>query len=100
LPCWSCCSLGWEAAGAHAAGIPHYVLPAPSLVLATLWANLGSLMLSWWFTVKITFGARWPCRRSAGVGLAGLFALSPWVERSFLPWRSCCRSPRSSPSRR
>ena len=75
--------LGWELL-VHAAGIPHYVLPAPSLVLTTLWANLGSLMLSWWFTVKITFGAL-ALSAVLGVGLAALFALSPWVERLLLP---------------
>ena len=75
--------LAWELL-VHAARIPHYVLPAPSLVLATLWANLGSLMLSWWFTVKITFGAL-ALSAVLGVVLAALFALSPWVERLLLP---------------
>ena len=37
--------------------IPSYTLPAPSLVLTTLWANFGSLAGSWWFTLKVTFGA-------------------------------------------
>ena len=27
--------------------IPHYILPAPTLVLKTLWDNLSSLMVSW-----------------------------------------------------
>jgi len=75
--------LGWELL-VRAAQIPHYVLPAPSLVLATLWANLGSLMQSWWFTVKITFSAL-ALSAVLGVGLAALFALSPWVERLLLP---------------
>ena len=47
---------GWEAL-VRAAHIPHYTLPAPSLVLQTLWTHLGSLAASWWFTLKITFGA-------------------------------------------
>ena len=36
--------------------IPHYILPAPTLVLKTLWDNLSSLMVSWLYTMKITFG--------------------------------------------
>lgn len=64
--------------------IPHYLLPAPSRVLQTLWENLGSLMLSWWFTVKITFGAL-ALAVAGGVLIASVFALSPPLERAFLP---------------
>ena len=32
----------WEAV-VRLAHIPHYTLPAPSLVLQTLWSNFGSL---------------------------------------------------------
>ena len=35
--------------------IPHYILPAPTLVLKTLRDNLSSLMVSWLYTMKITF---------------------------------------------
>ena len=75
--------LGWELL-VRIAQIPHYILPAPSLVLATLWTNLGSLMQSWWFTVKITFGAL-ALSAVLGVGLAALFAMSRWAERMLLP---------------
>ena len=37
--------------------IPHYILPAPTLVLKALWDDLGSLMVSWLYNMKITFGA-------------------------------------------
>ncbi len=76
--------LGWEAL-VRLAEIPHYILPAPSLVLTTLWANLGSLMHSWLYTMKITFGAL-ALAAGLGVVLAALFASSPWVERSLFPF--------------
>ena len=75
--------LGWELAVRFYA-VPSYILPAPSLVLQTLWDNLGSLMQSWLFTVKITFGAL-ALAVLGGVLLAVLFALSRWVELSLFP---------------
>ncbi len=65
--------------------IPHYILPAPTLVAKTLWDNLGSLMISWWFTMKITFGAL-ILAVVGGVALAMLFALNKWVELSLFPF--------------
>ena len=65
--------------------IPHYILPAPSLVLTTLWDNLGSLMISWLFTMKITFFALL-LAVVGGVALAMLFALNKWVEMSLFPF--------------
>ena len=73
----------WEAL-VRLAHIPHYTLPAPSLVLQTLWANFGSLAGSWWFTLKITFGALLlAC--AGGVLIAAVFALSRPVEAALLP---------------
>ena len=43
----------WETA-VRALHIPPYLLPAPSLIASTLADNFGSLMTSWWFTVRIT----------------------------------------------
>ena len=65
--------------------IPHYILPAPTLVAKTLWDNLGSLTVSWWFTMKITFGAL-ILAVVGGVALAMLFALNKWVELSLFPF--------------
>lgn len=66
------------------AQIPHYTLPAPSLVLQTLWLNFGSLAGSWWFTLKITFGALLlAC--AGGVLIAAVFALSRPVEVALFP---------------
>ena len=41
----------------HINNIPHYILPAATLVLKTLWDKLSSLMVSWLYTMKITFGS-------------------------------------------
>ncbi len=76
--------LAWEAL-VRGAQIPHYILPAPSLILVTLAQNFESLAPAWWYTVRITFGAL-ALSVISGVCLASLFALSPWVERSFLPF--------------
>jgi len=75
--------LGWELL-VRAAGIPAYTLPAPSLVLTTLVANFGSLAGSWWFTLKITFGALLlAC--AGGVLIASVFALSPTTQHALFP---------------
>ncbi len=66
------------------AQIPAYTLPTPSLIALTLWQNLPSLAVSWWFTLKITFGALLlAC--AGGVLIAAVFALSRRVEAAFLP---------------
>ncbi|MGE0384656.1 MAG: ABC transporter permease [Gammaproteobacteria bacterium] len=74
----------WEA-WVRLAQVPHYILPAPSLIATTLAANFGSLAPSWWFTIKITFGAL-TLAIGGGVALAVLFALSRTVETAFLPF--------------
>ena len=74
---------GWEAL-VRLAHIPHYTLPAPSLVLRTLFANAGSLASSWWFTLEITVGAL-ALACAGGVLIAATFALSRTLERAFLP---------------
>jgi NitT/TauT family transport system permease protein len=75
--------IGWEAL-VRLARIPHYTLPAPSLVAATLAANFGSLAGSWWFTLKITFGALL-LAAAGGVAIASVFALSRRVEAALFP---------------
>ena len=61
------------------------IAPAPTLVLKTLWDNLGSLMVSWLYTMKITFGALL-LAVVGGVALAMLFALNKWVELCLFPF--------------
>jgi NitT/TauT family transport system permease protein len=75
--------LGWEAL-VRIAQIPHYTLPAPSLIVVTLWDNFGSLAQSWWFTIKITFGGLLlAC--AGGLAFATVFALSRPVEIALFP---------------
>ena len=76
--------VGWEVL-VRVNRIPHYILPGPLLIAQTLWDNLDSLMLSWWFTVKITFCALL-LAVVGGVLLATVFALSRWVELSMFPF--------------
>ncbi len=64
--------------------IPHYILPAPSLVLKTLVNNWGSLAPALWFTIKLTLIALLAAV-VGGVLLAMAFALSRWVEISLFP---------------
>ena len=64
--------------------IPHYILPAPSLVAETLWANRESLLLAWYYTMKITVGALL-LAIAGGVLLAVLFTLSRRIELALFP---------------
>lgn len=73
----------WEAV-VRLAHIPHYTLPAPSLVAQTLWDNLPSLASSWWFTLRITSGAL-VLAAVGGVAIAAVFALSRRVETALFP---------------
>jgi len=75
--------IGWEVL-VRSAQIPHYTLPAPSLVVQTLAANFSSLAGSWWFTIKITFGAL-ALATIGGVFIASMFALSRGLERALFP---------------
>jgi NitT/TauT family transport system permease protein len=74
----------WEVV-VRMAHIPHYTLPAPSLVAQTLFTQFGSLAPSWWFTLKITLGAL-GLACLGGVLMAAAFALVPLLERALLPW--------------
>jgi NitT/TauT family transport system permease protein len=64
--------------------IPHYILPAPTLVLHTLVNNWDNLAPALWFTVKLTLMAL-GAAVAGGVLLAMAFALSKWVEISLFP---------------
>ncbi|MEO9649141.1 MAG: ABC transporter permease [Roseobacter sp.] len=65
--------------------VPHYLIPAPSLIAQTLWTEGPSLLGSAWFTVKLTL-------MSLGLAIVGgvllgmLFALSRTIEMSLFPF--------------
>ena len=65
--------------------IPHYLIPAPSLVVQTLWTDGPSLMGSAWFTVKLTIYSL-ALAIIGGVVLGVIFALSRIVEMSLFPF--------------
>lgn len=69
----------------RAYNIPHYLVPAPSRIALTLWTDGPSLLLSAWFTVKLTFMAL-ALAIVGGVALGALFALSRTVEMSLFPF--------------
>ena len=65
--------------------IPHYILPRPGVVLATLYTDAALLFSALLVTLKITFLGL-ALAVAGGVGLAVLFAQSKWVEMSFFPF--------------
>ena len=74
----------WEWAVRHYE-IPHYLIPAPSLIAETLVKDGPSLMVSAWFTVKLTFMSL-ALAIIGGVVLGALFALSRPIEMSLFPF--------------
>lgn len=76
--------LAWEAI-VHINHIPHYLIPAPSLVAQTLIKEWPSLSGSLWFTLKLTFAAL-GMAILGGVLLAVVLALSRWAELAFFPF--------------
>jgi NitT/TauT family transport system permease protein len=75
---------GWEAI-VRINGIPHYVLPGPSLVGQTMIADWGTLSTSLLVTLRITFAALLAAV-TIGVTLAVLFTQSKWLEMALFPY--------------
>lgn len=76
--------LAWEAL-VYFKDIPPYLLPAPSLILKTLFADIGSLVPSLLFTIKLTVLSL--CLAVAGgIFIGTLFALSRTIERCLFPF--------------
>lgn len=73
----------WEGV-VRAAGVPPYILPAPSLIGATLVADWSLLFASLLVTLRITAEALL-LATAGGVALSILFAQSRWLERAFFP---------------
>jgi NitT/TauT family transport system permease protein len=65
--------------------VPHYIIPAPSLIAKTLWMQWPDLFGAMLFTLKITFYSL-ALAVVGGVLLAVIFALSKWVELSLFPF--------------
>lgn len=76
--------LAWEAT-VRIKVIPPYILPAPSLILATLVKDWGMLSTSLLVTLRTTLLAL-VLAVIGSVALAMLFAQSRWIERSFFPF--------------
>ncbi|MFA5122100.1 ABC transporter permease [Zavarzinia sp.] len=75
---------GWEEL-VRVRGLPPYILPAPSLIAETLWADRAILAVSLFVTLKITFAAL-ATSAVASLALAVLFRQSRWIERSLYPY--------------
>ncbi len=65
--------------------VPHYLVPAPSRIWATLMTDGPSLMVSAWFTVKLTLMAL-ALAVVGGVALGAVFAMSRTLEMSLFPF--------------
>lgn len=65
--------------------IPHYILPAPSLIATTLVADRAILFPALLVTLEITAMAL-AAAAAGGLALAVLFAQSRWIERSLFPY--------------
>jgi NitT/TauT family transport system permease protein len=64
--------------------VPHYIIPAPSLIFTTLIDNWDTLSNALWFTVKLTLLAL-VSAIVGGVLLAIAFSLFKWVEIGLFP---------------
>jgi NitT/TauT family transport system permease protein len=64
--------------------VPHYIIPAPSLILTTLVDNWETLSSALWFTVKLTLLSL-AAAIVGGVLLAIAFALFKWIEIGLFP---------------
>ena len=67
------------------AGVPVFILPAPSLILAALVDNFTALMAALWVTVKVTLLAFvWAV--ATAVGLAIVFTRARLIEMALYPY--------------
>lgn len=75
---------GWEAY-VRLEGVPPYVLPSPTRILATLVSDRDTLFPALLVTLKTTCNALLAAT-VGGAGLAIFFSRWKWAERSFLPF--------------
>jgi NitT/TauT family transport system permease protein len=79
-----CGLVAWESLVRYFA-IPQYLLPAPSVIIATLFTDWPTLSSSLWVTLSITIKALL-LAVAGSVALAVIFAQSRLVERAFYPF--------------
>src|SRR5271165_4603743 len=80
----SCGLVVWEGVVRYFA-IPPYLLPAPSVIIATLFTDWSTLSSSLWVTLTITLKAL-VAAVIGSVALAVVFTQSRMVERAFYPF--------------
>jgi NitT/TauT family transport system permease protein len=68
----------------RAGSVPAYLLPAPTQIAAALAADAAGYLDAWWFTLRICLAALGLACVS-GLAGAAAFALSPRLERAFMP---------------
>lgn len=73
----------WELV-VRAGMVPAYLLPAPTQVAAALASDPAGYLQAWWFTLRICLSALGLACISGALGAAA-FALSPRLERAFMP---------------
>lgn len=76
--------LAWETA-VRVAGVPVYIMPAPSAILAALIDNAPDLLAGLAVTLEVTFAALL-LAVATGVLIAVVLASSPLAERTFFPY--------------
>lgn len=65
--------------------VETFALPAPELVIKTLWNDWGTLGPALWVTLKLTFSAL-ALAVIGGVALAVLMSQSRWIELALYPY--------------
>jgi NitT/TauT family transport system permease protein len=65
--------------------IPHYILPSPADVAASLWNDWGTLSPALFVTLRVTFTALF-LALVGGVALAILLVQSKWIELALFPF--------------
>jgi len=65
--------------------IPQFLVPSPLVMMQSLWANLGSLMMSLLFTLKITL-ISFALSIVIGAGVAFLLVQNRFIETALFPY--------------
>lgn len=73
----------WEGA-ARGLHLPDYILPAFSLILASVWDQRQPLLAAGWVTLREAL-AGYALGSLAGIGMAVLLTALPWTRRPVMP---------------